>query len=1046
MSKTTGPHQHRRAHGLWAFLSALVLITTVAPSRAVAQCTPTVSGSSGVEVGLILDTGTGLPAMIDSSTDRREHARISDELAQNLGITVTPDANVNPQIRVIVDAGTPGNGLLGSGLRATANFTVIETFDDPDDDWVVEIYAENRDEDEPDEADEDSGFFKLFEDNETVDLSTVTLTLFSLAPSETTTIENGSTSTVQHFCEPSENGTDSFEEIVTLETDKDFVLVVPHGGEIEGGTSEQIGPLEEVLKDDYAISANIWETAGDWDPSKLASEHFHITSKALNKGSFPGLETMLSRPPFASGQPFRYAASLHGFGKYQGNGLVFGGDAHPETKCFVARNIQQRLSDLGLGKIAYYVYDDDGNVMVDLADERGKTIPSERGSVGLTGRSSDNIVNRLAPNPNGADTDVGGMQIEESVPLRDDPVVSDLVARQIAHAFGQLIDDPTLLDPALTTQCDALVAGPTPPAGAITGRVWLDDGDGIQAGGDLGVTGVAVDLLVDGAIVDSTSTDSSGDYTFTGLTEADYAIRVNLPAAHGFGPQNAGGDDAFDSDVLETTGESAIYSITADGQNDVDLDAALVAIVTAEIGDRAWIDADGNGAQHPSEAGLPGVAVTLLDATDDSIVDQTVTDANGLYTFSLLSPGDYRLRFEGPTGYVLTEGVDGTDATDSDPNPITGETGIIAVTAGQVDDTRDSGFTVDCFDVTPVAFGSTWMVSDVFDENWTTAGFPETGWTPMQTIVGYGPSRVNSQFTPSDHTAYFRLTFEVDDPSLYDSLDLALYRDDGAFVYLNGTEVLRSNLPAGTLGPGTPALSHSEATITTPVAASLLLPGPNVLAVEVHNRNLTSFDLLFDLELSSRVCRPCLGQVTIPVDRDTFLEEDDSSPNGGASKVEIDNNEERSGLIAFPVAGVVPAGAEVLHAALEFWITDDSSHIYRFYPVLRAWDEAVATYAVASSGTGGGWEIAGAKGVSDRDSDRPVGYVDDTVEDALGVMVLNVEGRAVVEEWAADPNVNHGLIIPGDEGATNDFYFSSEDHATDPAPTLKVVYVTSCGG
>lgn len=1023
---------------LAALTSALVLAAVLAPGGAAAEtCTPTVSGVSNVTVGLIRDAVTGDPVLLGDSTQRREHARVSSGLAQALGLTVDPNDNVNPEIRVVVSSGT-----LASGLRATANFTAVEVFNDAAP--ALEVYAENRDPGEPDEADEDSGYFKLFEEDDAVDLTTVSLTVYPMAPSATTTVESGATTIARHFCEPAENGADGFEETVTFGADKDFVLIVPHGGEIEAGTSEQMAPLTDVLSGDYGVVANVWETAGSWDPSKLGSEHFHITSKALDPATFPGLGDLMSRSPFAAGQPFRYAASLHGFGKYAGNGLVFGGDAHPETKCFVARAVQQRLSDLGLGAIAYYVYDDDGNVMADLPDERDVTIPEERGSVGLTGSSSDNIVNRLSPNPGGAATGVGGMQIEESVPLRQDAFLRDLVARQIAHAFGALIDDPSLLDPASTAQCDALAAGPAPPAGAMTGRVWLDgDEDGVQDPGELGVAGIAVDLLADGATVDSTATDADGDWAFTGLVEAGYAVRVTAPAAHGFGPRDAGGDDAADSDVDPASGESDAYPVTADGANDVDLDASLVPIVTAEIGDRAWIDADGNGVQDLSEPGLPGVVVTLLD-TGGSALDQTTTDASGLYAFTLLPAGDYRLRFAAPAGYGLTGTGGGTAATDSDPDPATGETGTVSVGAGQVDDTRDAGFTVDCYDVAPVAFGSTWKVSDDFDEAWTEAGFSESGWQALQAVVGYGSSSVVSSFTPDGLTAYFRLTFEVAEPSLFDSLDLALFRDDGAAVYLNGTEVLRSNLPAGTLGPETEALDSDKATVTTAVDANLLQAGPNVLAVEVHNQGPSSADLLFDLELRSRVCRPCLGEATIPAGSGTYIKSGDTTANGGSAEIQIDNDTERSGLIAFPVAGAVPPGAEVLHAEVVLWIEDGSSHAYRFYPVVRDWDEAAATYTAATGGTV--WETDGAKGATDRDQDRPVGLIDDVDDDVLAVVVLNVEGRALIEEWAADSEVNHGLIVPGDDGATNDLYFASDNDTVDPVPTLKVVYAASCGG
>jgi hypothetical protein len=91
----------------------------------------------------------------------------------------------------------------------------------------------------------------------------------------------------------------------------------------------------------------------------------------------------------------------------------------------------------------------------------------------------------------------------------------------------------------------------------------------------------------------------------------------------------------------------------------------------------------------------------------------------------------------------------------------------------------------------------------------------------------------------------------VEDPSLYFGLTLRLARDDGGVVYLNGTEVFRSNMPTGTITYTTQASSTGSAStfVQTTVNPSLLLPGENVLAVEIHQASPSSSDISFDLEL-----------------------------------------------------------------------------------------------------------------------------------------------------------------------------------------------------
>ena len=83
---------------------------------------------------------------------------------------------------------------------------------------------------------------------------------------------------------------------------------------------------------------------------------------------------------------------------------------------------------------------------------------------------------------------------------------------------------------------------------------------------------------------------------------------------------------------------------------------------------------------------------------------------------------------------------------------------------------------------------------------------------------------------------------------------LRLLRDDGAVVYLNGVEVSRHNMPAGPIDNQTLATltvnAPDESTFfEQPISPSLLVSGPNTIAVEIHQVNVTSSDISFDLEL-----------------------------------------------------------------------------------------------------------------------------------------------------------------------------------------------------
>ena len=145
---------------------------------------------------------------------------------------------------------------------------------------------------------------------------------------------------------------------------------------------------------------------------------------------------------------------------------------------------------------------------------------------------------------------------------------------------------------------------------------------------------------------------------------------------------------------------------------------------------------------------------------------------------------------------------------------------------------------------------------------WTTLAFDDASWPsgPAQlgygdgdeaTVVGWGPDP-NHRYV----TTCFRRTFSVDDPSVFASLLVRLLRDDGGVVYLNGTEVFRSNVGGGApvyqmLAPAA-ALPADETSFyyATNIPAALLRAGTNVLAVEIHQNTVDgNADLSFALEL-----------------------------------------------------------------------------------------------------------------------------------------------------------------------------------------------------
>jgi hypothetical protein len=143
---------------------------------------------------------------------------------------------------------------------------------------------------------------------------------------------------------------------------------------------------------------------------------------------------------------------------------------------------------------------------------------------------------------------------------------------------------------------------------------------------------------------------------------------------------------------------------------------------------------------------------------------------------------------------------------------------------------------------------------------WRATAFADAAWPSGPAQLGYGDGdeatvvsfggNANKKYV----TTYFRKSFTVSNPGSISGLRLRLLRDDGAIVYVNGVEAVRSNMPTGTVTYTTLASTAIDGTLESAfndftISPSLLITGTNVIAVEIHQRTKNSSDISFDLEL-----------------------------------------------------------------------------------------------------------------------------------------------------------------------------------------------------
>jgi len=157
-----------------------------------------------------------------------------------------------------------------------------------------------------------------------------------------------------------------------------------------------------------------------------------------------------------------------------------------------------------------------------------------------------------------------------------------------------------------------------------------------------------------------------------------------------------------------------------------------------------------------------------------------------------------------------------------------------------------------------------------------------------------------TQLPTGPTTYYFRKSFLFSDTPADTALDLDLAVADGAVVWLNGTEVVRHNMPSGVVSHSTPALSAiGPAPILTglPLPSASLITGTNVLAVEVHLANPVEQGLVFGAALNATVTPPGLAAV-LP---DPLVFNELSAASEGFLQVELMNR----GPVALDVAGYI---------------------------------------------------------------------------------------------------------------------------------------------
>src|SRR6185503_9864845 len=151
-----------------------------------------------------------------------------------------------------------------------------------------------------------------------------------------------------------------------------------------------------------------------------------------------------------------------------------------------------------------------------------------------------------------------------------------------------------------------------------------------------------LDKDADGTVDATTTTDASGNFSFTGLTAGVYRIReVNQVG------------------WIQTTVNPADVTVTS-GTSSSGNDFGNYQL--GGISGQKFQDNNGDGIKNGADAGLLGWTIQLDKDANGSVDATTTTDASGNYSFTGLVAGVYRIREVGQAGWTQTT-VNPSDVT-----------------------------------------------------------------------------------------------------------------------------------------------------------------------------------------------------------------------------------------------------------------------------------------------------------------------------------------------------------------------------------------------
>lgn len=420
-------------------------------------------------------------------------------------------------------------------------------------------------------------------------------------------------------------------------------------------------------------------------------------------------------------------------------------------------------------------------------------------------------------------------------------------------------------------------------------------------------------LYVDGALVaENPQTQAEGysgywriggDRVWGGASSNYFAGSIDEAAVYpkALTPEQVVEHYRVGSGAPEPANQDPVAEFTAEVQDlTVNVDASASTDLDGEITEYSWDFGDGSAgtgqsAEHAyADSGTYEVTLTVTDNRDGT--------ATATHSVEVQAPANQDPVAEfnaGIVGFALQADASGSQDPDGqiveydwdfgDGSTATGETvqhdyaaaGTYQLVLTVTDDrggtatksqTIEAEVLADPQESEVIALDANWFW--YFDlaappTDWMSAGFDASGWEEQPAPLGWGNSAIETDIRPDNwdegnavrgRAAYFVRDFQIADASKVVALQLESVADDGVVIYINGTEVARSNMPTGTISYLSFASSSRryatamQNPVTVDVPPDLLVDGINRASAETHVNYRNTPDATFHLQatLTSR--------------------------------------------------------------------------------------------------------------------------------------------------------------------------------------------------